>query len=456
MSATKDMTKGSPKKIILSFGIPLLLGMLFQQFYSMVDTIIVGRFLGTLELAGVGSTGSINFMIIGFCMGVCNGFAIPVAQCFGAGDYKNLRKYVANCVWLATIFAVVMTVLVSIYCRKILELMDTPEDIFDYAYKYILIIFIGIPVIYLYNILSGIIRALGDSRIPLVFLVISSILNIILDFFTILVLKMGVEGPAYATVISQGISGVLCLVYMIKKYEILHVKGEEWKFSTHHAGVLCRMGIPMGLQYSITAIGSVVLQTAVNSLGSEACAAVTAANKVSMFFCCPFDAMGSTMATYAGQNIGAGEPDRVTKGMLSCSFMGLIYSVAACIVLLVFGRELSAIFIDKTDVGNLDVEKILDDAKLMLIWLSAFYFPLALVNIIRFTIQGLGYSELAILAGVCEMIARTVVGFVFVPMFGYVAVCTASPLAWIFADIFLIIAYIKVIKRVKKKLGLVS
>lgn len=449
-SVAKDMTVGSPKKIILSFGVPLLLGMLFQQFYSMVDTIFVGRFLGVKELAGVGSTGAINFMIIGFCMGICNGFAIPIAQCFGAKDYKNLRKYTANCIWLTVIFAVIMTVAVSLLCGDILRLMDTPSDIYQYAYDYIFIIFLGIPVTFLYNILSGIIRALGDSKLPLVFLIISSVLNIILDFVTIVVFNMGVDGPAWATVISQGVSGILCLIYMIKKFDILRIKGDEWRWEAHHIIMLCRMGIPMGLQYSITAIGSVILQTAVNSLGSNAVAAVTAANKVSMFFCCPFDAMGSTMATYAGQNIGAGKPDRVTKGMISCSVMGLIYAVIGCVVLVILGEQLASIFIDKSN------DEILHNAWLMLVWNSSFYFPLALVNIIRFTIQGLGYSELAILAGVCEMIARTVVGFVFVPAFGFIAVCTASPLAWIMADIFLVIAYVYVIKRIKRKMGIVQ
>lgn len=444
---TKDMTIGNPKRIIISFGVPLLLGMLFQQFYSMVDTIIVGRVLGVNELAGVGSTGSINFMVIGFCMGICNGFAIPIAQCFGAKDYKNLRKYVANCVWLSVFFAALMTMSVSVFCRDILKLMDTPSDIFEYAYEYIYIIFLGIPVIFLYNILSGIIRALGDSKAPLIFLIISSVINIALDFITIKWFNMSVNGPALATVISQGISGVLCLIYMIKKYDVLRVRKGEWKPERHHMVTLCRMGIPMGLQYSITAIGSVILQTAVNSLGSTAVAAVTAANKVSMFFCCPFDAMGSTMATYAGQNIGAGKPDRVTKGMLSCSLMGLIYSTAACVVLVIFGKELASIFIDKSEAGN---GEILQNARLMLVWLSSFYFPLSLVNIIRFTIQGLGYSELAILSGVCEMAARALVGFVFVPMWGFIAVCTASPMAWIFADTFLITAYIFIIKRIKK------
>lgn len=444
-SRTKDMTVGSPRKIILSFGIPLLLGMLLQQFYSMVDAIVIGRYLGVDAFSGVGSTGAVNFLIIGFCMGVCNGFAIPIAQCFGAKDMKNLRKYLANCIWLSVIFAAVLTVFVTIFCEDILTLMKTPENTFDYAYKYIFIIFLGIPVTFLYNILSGILRALGDSKLPLIFLAISAGLNIAFDFISILVLDMSVDGPAWATVISQAISGILCLIYIIRKFDILKIHSDEWQASRHHMVTLCRMGLPMGLQYSVTAIGSVILQFSVNTLGSDAVASVTAANKVGMFFCCPFDAMGSTMSTYTGQNIGAGKPDRVTKGMLSCSVMGLIYAVVACVVLVTFGERLSALFMD--GAGS----EILHNARLVLIWNSSFYFPLALVNIIRFTIQGLGYSELAIFAGVSEMIARALIGFIFVPKFGFIAVCAASPLAWIMADTFLIIAYICVIKRVKRK-----
>ena len=296
-NTTKDMTVGSPMKLILGFSVPLLFGFLFQQFYSVVDTVIVGQFLGMNALAGVGATGSINFMIVGFCMGVCSGFAIPVAHKFGARDYSGMRQIVANCVWLSLLFSAVMTVIVVFLCDDILRWMNTPEDIFEDAYSYILIIFIGIPATYLYNMLSGIIRSMGDSKVPLFFLVLSSVLNIGLDLLCIVNLRLGVAGAAIATVVSQLISGVLCLFYMIKRYEILHITKEEWKINTHHMKVLCGMGIPMGLQYSITAIGSVILQTAVNGLGSLAVASVTAAGKVSMFFCCPFDAMGSTMAT---------------------------------------------------------------------------------------------------------------------------------------------------------------
>lgn len=303
--ATRDMTVGSPMKHILGFTLPLLFGFLFQQFYGIVDTIIVGRFLGVNALAGVGSTGSVNFMTIGFCCGVCSGFAIPVAQKFGAGDYEGMRRNVANCVWLSIIFSALMTVVVVILCDEILIWTDTPSDIFQAAYDYILIIFIGIPTVYLYNMLSGILRSMGNSKVPLIFLLLSSALNIILDLVCIITFQMGVAGAAIATVASQLISGVLCLIYIVKRYEILHISKEEWKPDLHYMKILCSMGVPMGLQYSITAIGSVIMQTALNGLGAMAVAATTAANKVSMFFGCPFDAMGTTMATYGGQNVGA-------------------------------------------------------------------------------------------------------------------------------------------------------
>ena len=264
----KDLTSGSPFGLILGFALPMLLGLLFQQFYNMVDTMVVGQCLGVTSLAAVGSTGSINFMINGFCIGAATGFAIPVAQKFGAGDYKGMRKFVANAGYLAAVFAVVMTAAVGVLCMDILRWMNTPEDIIQGAYDYIFVIFMGIPVTYMYNLLAGIIRSLGDSKTPVYFLLLSSVLNIGLDFFTILVLHMGVGGPALATVVSQGISAVLCLAYMIHKFPVLRMEGDEKKPDRDMIRVLCAMGIPMGLQYSITAIGSVILQAAVNSLGS--------------------------------------------------------------------------------------------------------------------------------------------------------------------------------------------
>ena len=441
----KDMTKGSPMRLILGFAVPLLFGLLFQQFYSMVDTIIVGHYLGVEALAAVGATGSVNFLIIGFCMGVCNGFALPIAQEFGAGNAPKLRRFVANSVWLSVIFAVVMTVVVSLLCRSILQWMRTPENIIDGAYDYIIVIFIGIPVVFLYNVTAAIIRSLGDSRTPVIFLVMAAVLNIFLDLLLIIVIPMGVAGAAVATVLSQAIAGVCCLIYMCRKYPILHLSGEEWKWNGECVARLCNMGIPMGLQYSITAIGSVILQSAVNGIGSDAVAAVTAGNKVSMLLMCPFDAMGSTMATYGGQNIGAGDLDRVGKGLKSCTLLGLLYSLIAVGVVFTLGQVLLLLFLDAGETV------ILANAYAFIRVNVLFYFPLALVNIVRFLIQGMGFSKLAVFAGAFEMLARGLAGFVLVPAFGFPAVCFANPLAWIFADIFLIPAYF----LVKKKMAVI-
>ena len=448
MSRGRDLTEGNVFKLILEFSIPLLLGMLFQQFYSMVDTIIVGRYLGVKALAAVGSTGSINFMIIGFCMGVCNGFAIPIAQKFGAKKYKKLRKYVFNSAFLSAIFAIVMTVIVCVLCNNILLWMNTPSDIIKGAYEYIFVIFLGIPVIYLYNILSGIIRSLGDSKTPLYFLLISSGLNILLDLLFIIELHLGVAGAAWATVISQAIAGICCLIYMRKRYEVLKFEKDELKISGRCIKKLCYMGIPMGLQYSITAIGSVVLQTAVNGLGSVIVAAVAAAQKISGLLCCPFDALGSTMATYTGQNVGAKKLERISEGIKKSIIIGAVYSIIALMITVLFGSKITLLFVDRGEVD------IISKATQYLITLVIFYIPLSLVYIVRFTIQGMGYSTLAILAGVCEMAARTLFGFVLVPVLGFSAACFASPIAWICADVFLIPAYKMVYKKLSIKLKL--
>lgn len=434
-------------KLILGFSIPLLFGFLFQQFYNLVDTVIVGRYLGKESLAAVGATGSVNFLIIGFCMGICSGFSIPVSHKFGAKDYVGLRRVVANCVWLASGFAVVITVMTTLFCRLILILMRTPENILDRAYSYIWVIFLGIPVTFLYNMTSGVIRALGDSKTPVIFLVMSSFLNIGLDLFFIVTLKWDVQGAAWATVISQGVSGVCCLLFMIKKFEILRIRKDEWTPNGHLMGSLCSMGIPMGLQYSITAIGSVILQSATNTLGSDAVAAVTAAGRISGFLACPFDAMGSTMATYGGQNIGAGRLDRIGQGLKSCILLGAGYSVVALCVTVFAGSSLAALFLDAGETA------IIANARMFLIMATSFYFPLALVNIIRFMIQGVGFPAFAILAGVFEMAARTLTGFLLVPKIGFLGSCLGSPIAWIFADIFLIPAYFHVKKILLSRLG---
>ncbi len=442
-NTTKDMTSGSTMKLILGFAVPLLMGMLFQQVYSLVDTIIVGRFLGVSALAAVGATGSINFLIVGFCQGICNGFALPVAQRFGAKDYGGLRKYVGNSAVLAIIFGGAITLITVIACRPILELMQTPSDIIDLSYNYIVVIFAGIPAIMLYNILSAYLRSLGDSVTPVIFLVISAGLNIGLDLLFIVTFKWGVFGAAFATVLSQAVSGILCLILIIKKFDILHLKRDDWKLDWDYTRYLLIMGLPMGLQYSITAIGSVILQSSVNTLGSTAVASMTAGSRISMFVVCPFDALGSTMATFGGQNVGAGRLDRLGRGLRSAVTLGAIYSALILVVLIFFGRDLILLFVNASEVT------VIAQAKQFLVTNAAFYLMLALVNIVRFLIQGMGFSGFAVFAGVFEMVARALVGLVFVPIFGFIAACFASPLAWIFADCFLIPAFLHCRKKLQ-------
>lgn len=441
----KDMTNGSPSKHILGFAVPMLFGMLFQQFYNLVDTIIVGKTLGVEALAGVGATGSINFMIIGFCMGVCNGFVIPVAQCFGAKKPADLRKYVFNGYICSIVFAIVLTLASVIFCRRILIIMNTPADIIDHAYNYIVVIFIGIPTVFLYNMVSGVIRSLGDSKTPVVFLVLSSIINVVLDFFLILVCKMGVAGAGWATVTSQLISGLTCLIYMYKKYDILKGDKSERVLDRRFITNLCMNGVPMGLQYSITAIGSTILQAAVNTLGSTYVAAMTAGSKMFNFTCCPFDALGSTMATYAGQNVGAAKIKRLGQGVCSAMIIGSVYSVLSLIALYFTTDYIALLFVNASETT------IIALTRQFILASACFYIPLTGVNVVRFCIQGMGFSVFAISAGILEMIGRAFAAIILIPNIGFMGACLASPIAWIAADAFLFPAFIHCAKKLNAR-----
>ena len=441
----KDMTNGSPSKHILGFAVPMLFGMLFQQFYNLVDTIIVGKTLGVEALAGVGATGSINFMIIGFCMGVCNGFVIPVAQCFGAKKPSDLRKYVFNGYICSVVFAIVLTLASVIFCRRILNIMNTPADIIDHAYNYIVVIFIGIPTVFLYNMVSGVIRSLGDSKTPVVFLVLSSIINVVLDFFLILVCKMGVAGAGWATVTSQLISGLTCLIYMYKKYDILKGDKSERVLDRRFITNLCMNGVPMGLQYSITAIGSTILQAAVNTLGSTYVAAMTAGSKMFNFTCCPFDALGSTMATYAGQNVGAAKIKRLGQGVRSAMIIGSVYSVLSLIALYFTTDYIALLFVNASETT------IIALTRQFILASACFYIPLTGVNVVRFCIQGMGFSVFAISAGILEMIGRAFAAIILIPSIGFMGACLASPIAWIAADAFLFPAFIHCAKKLNAR-----
>lgn len=452
MSMTKEMTSGKPYKLILSFALPMIFGNVFQQLYNMVDTIIVGKYVGVDALAAVGSTGAINFLVIGFALGICSGFSIPVAQSFGAGNHSEMRQYVANSMYLSAAAAVILTVTTMLLTGPILRITNTPEEIYNDAYRYIIVIFAGISATIFYNMLAGILRALGDSKTPLVFLGISSVLNIILDLTFIIVFKMGVFGASFATVISQGISALLCLFYIIKNYDILKFDSFELKPDMEKMKKLISIGVPMALQFSITAIGSIILQSAVNTLGKTAVASMTAAIKIQTVAMGPMESMGITMATYCGQNRGAGKYSRITAGIGQSIGMIMIYCVVACAAVSFLGGTLTTLFIDKKTTDPENMQKIIELSVYYLRINGIFYPFLGVLFIIRNSLQGLGYSMLPMLAGVSELAARSLVAILLVSSIGYTAVCLASPVAWVFADIVLIVTYAVKIKELKSEL----
>jgi len=441
MATSREMTAGRALPLIFNFTMPLLMGNLLQQTYSLVDAAIVGKFLGINALASVGASTSVVFLILGFCNGCCGGFGIPVAQKFGARDYSTMRRYISVSLQLAAVMSVVIAVVTSILCGDILLMMRTPDIIFQNAYYYLLITFIGVPCTFFYNLLSSIIRALGDSKTPFWFLLFSAVLNILLDLFCILVLDWGVAGAAIATVFSQGVSAVLCYGYMMRHFDILRGTPDERKFNGALARRLMYIGVPMGLQFSITAIGSIMLQSANNALGTACVAAFTAAMRIKMFFMCPLESLGIAMATYTGQNYGAGKPERIWMGVKVSALMMIIYWAFTFCVLMLGARTFALLFVEASEL------EILKDTELFL-HISVSFFPvLGLLCILRYTIQGAGYTNLAMLSGVSEMIARVLVSLYAVPAFGYLAVCFGDPTAWIAAVLFLVPAFIFVYRR---------
>ena len=444
---TRDLTEGNPLKLVASFAAPLLFGMLFQQFYSFVDTAIVGRYLGAAKLAAVGATGSVNFLVIGLCLGFCSGFSIPIAQAFGARDEHEVRRSVWHSVALCAVLSVLFGLTATLLCKPLLRLMNTPEEILDSSASYIRIIFAAIPCCVLYNMAGGILRSLGDSKTPVLFLVLASLVNIALDLFLIIVCGMDVAGAAVATAVSQLIAGIGCVVVMIKRFPILKLSKEDRRFSMRRSRSMLGVGLPMGLQFSITAIGSVMVQWSVNSLGVDAVAAVSAASKLSMFFACVFDALASTMATFAGQNIGAKKLDRVGQGLRAASVVGMVYCLIALGVVMLFGDRMLELFID----GNAGAAVIEMGFRYLKIN-AAFYIPLLFVNILRLCIQGMGFTRVAMFAGLSEMLARTAVALWVVPSAGFNGACFANPAAWVMADLFLFPCYFRLMKALQGRM----
>lgn len=440
------MTVGKPMTVILNFTLPIFIGNVFQQFYNMADTIIVGKFVGNNALAAVGSTGTIMFMIYGFVVGLTAGFTVLTAQRFGAGDLNAMKRTVAGAGILSLIIGTLLTILFMVFMHPLLTLMNTPSDIFDDAYAYIMIISAGILAQMLYNLLSSILRAIGNSKIPLLFLIISALLNIILDLVFIIPLGMGARGAAWATIISQGVSGILCLFYIAARIPVLHLQKKDFKIGRTLLLNQLKIGLPMSLQYSITAIGTMMVQSSLNILGSTLVAAFTAASKIEQVMTQAYVALGTAIATFSAQNMGAGHLKRIREGFHATTRIGIIYALITAVLGMTVCRYLTILFVSE------DVELIMDSVGIYLCCISLFFIPLAIVNIYRNGIQGLGYSLLPMLSGVAELVGRGVVAVIAAHHKSYLGVCLASPAAWALASSILIVMYFYIMKVDMKKI----
>ena len=448
-SKTHDMTDGNPFKLIFFFAIPVLLGNLFQNFYSMADSIIVGRLLGTEALAAVGNTGPMNFLIIGFISGLTSGFAVIAAQAFGSKNKEELKRSIAMNIMLNVFFGIIFTVFALFTNKPLLKLINTPAEIIGDSKLYLDIIYSGLFATILYNATSCILRAVGDSKTPLYFLILSSILNIVLDIVLIKYTTLGVAGAALATVIAQLVSGILSVILIICKYPELHVRKEHFTWCTSFASRHLKIGAPMAFQFSITAIGVIVLQGALNKFGPNVIAAYTAANKVEQLIAVAAGSFGVVMANYAGQNYGAKRIDRIRAGTTAGTILTLAFSFISMLIAMIFPEQLTNLFVDSQSSGYADVIKY---SREYLTVTAIFYPPLFLIFIYRNVLQSIGKTFMPLMGGFFELIARSVCAFTLPLFWGYAGICLAGPVAWLSAAIPLLISYIVIIRRMQKEI----
>lgn len=433
---TKDMTTGNPWKIIIFFSIPVLLGNLFQQFYNMADAVIVGQFLGEDALAAVGSTGSIMFLVLGFAMGIAQGFGVLISHAFGARDESRLKHYVAVSLILGLVVSLLITALTITESRNLLLFMKTPENILDMANDYITIIYGGIAATMAFNISASILRGVGDSKTPLYFLIFASFLNILLDLFYIVVLHSGPEGAAWATIIAQGISALLCFFYMFARIDLLKLQRKDFYFDWKSIRDLLSVGIPMSVNYSVTAVGVMILQGAVNVFGSSVVASYTAASKVENLATQTMPALGTTMATYCGQNLGARKYERIFDGMRKGFLLVLVISLLGTVITAGFGKYIVCLFLKNPS------DTVLEYAVTYLNTVSFFFIPLAMIFLYRSSLQGLDQTFVPVMSGVLELVCRVFVIALFLEPFGYQAVCYTNPAAWAATGILLLFTYL--------------
>lgn len=436
-----DMTKGTPWKLIARFIVPIIIGNIFQQLYNMVDTIIVGRFVGVDALAAVGATGSVSFLILGFTQGLTTGFTVMTAQRFGAGDREGMKQSIGSAIILSVFVTVIMTAVSMLGMDGLLKMMNTPEDIFEMSKEYIMVICAGICFNVLYNLQASILRAVGNSVVPLVLLFISSVANIVLDYVLIVYGHMGVAGAAVATVISQALAGICCLIYIVVAVPTLHVGRAHFKLNAQCVRNQLSVGIPMALQFSITAVGTILVQAALNLLGSLAVASYSVSCKVEQLVTQPFAAMGVTMATYCAQNRGVNDLARIQKGVKAANMMSAVYAVIIYGVIYMLLPYIIPLFTSE------DVELIYEYAKIYIGVCGAFFIPLGMIFIYRNALQGCGFGFMPMMGGVVELLGRLVLAFVAAKMLSFTGVCLANVSAWLLAGVFLMIAYRVLMKR---------
>lgn len=446
-----DLTEGSPFKLLFKFSLPILIGNVFQQLYNMADTIIVGHTISSDAMSGVGCTASITFLILGLVWGLTSGFAVRTSQFFGAKDERGIRKSIAVSLELCIIMTILLIALAVPMTGTLLKAMKTPDSYYDYAYYYLITVFWGIGATVLYNIAANTLRAVGDSRTPLYCLVFSAVLNVILDFVCIVYFKMTYIGAGFATVVSQFISGAVCIIYMFAAYPSLRLKKSDWSFNWNIIyGHIC-VGLPMALQYSITAIGCIFQQTALNGLNSSMPGVVTgytASSRIDNIASQTFNSLGTASATYAGQNYGAQKFGRIKDGV----FAAMVFSFISWLIAIVFcfglGRPLTGLFLNGSTINDAaSYSDMMNYSMKFLIYQCMFYPCLAIVYVYRNTLQGIGKSAVTTIAGVTELAGRSVTAFILVKYIGFTGVCLSNPIAWIVADIFLLITYAVTMKR---------
>ena len=441
-----DMTKGSPLRLILTFSIPLFIGNLFQQLYSMVDTIVVGRFVGVDALAAVGSTSGFSFMVVGFAQGLTAGFSVLISQRFGAKDIPMIKKTYAQSILCSIICSIVIAAVFALLSMPLLRLIDTPENIIDDANTYILIVYLGIGTAIFYNLFSSILRAVGDGRSPVYFLLIASVLNIVLDLFFVIVIPLGCAGVAIATVIAQGISAIISFFYIKKRFPIFHISRSDFRFDKRLCLRLMKIGIPGAVQFSVCAIGVIIVQSAINGFGSDTVAAYSVGGKIENIITQFSPAVGMGISTFAGQNLGAGNLKRIRKGFRTSFAIMTIGAVIATVIAMFFADSFSYIFMDKNSTSP----EIIAMASQYVRTIAWFFIPLGSIFIFRTGCQGLGSGTIPMISSIAELVMRAIAAFTLPLAFGYTGICFASPVAWCGAGFLLPFIYLAKMRSIEK------